>query len=163
MFWIYGRKFVRIFAKPNMFSKSKIDRLVKKRYAKFKKKVWVAKTIIWLSSFSCPRPRLMLISGKNANLVMGDIFTIQKHRNTAQFANSPARHIGKLLIFVHSLHFSFSLCHLVTSSEKLNFFDREQSSKVLKEALLLLLLLAGNHSEKCKNCVVPNGTKNYCN
>ena len=36
-----------------------------------------------------------------------------------------------------------------------NFFDREQSSKVLKEALLLLLyllLLAGNHSEKNKKC-----------
>ena len=38
-------------------------------------------------------------------------------------------------------------------------FYREQSSKVLKEPLLLLLfLLAGNHSETNKN--VRNGTKN---
>ena len=37
---------------------------------------------------------------------------------------------------------------------KTTFFDREQSSKVLKEALLLfLLLLAGNHSETNKKMV----------
>ena len=50
----------------------------------------------------------------------------------------------------------------------ITFFDREKSSKVLKEALLLLLLfllllllllLAGNHSETNKKCSQCNGRK----
>ena len=44
-------------------------------------------------------------------------------------------------------------CQMLVCSGYIPFFDREQSSKVLKEALLLLLfLLAGNHSETNKKC-----------
>ena len=41
----------------------------------------------------------------------------------------------------------------------ISIFDREQSSKVLKEALLFLFLLAGNHSGTNKKCL--QCTKDY--